>query len=98
MYVVTVDFHIYPEHTEAFLPSMIQNARQSLALESRCRQFDVTVSTTDRNHIFLYEVYDREEDFKQHLKMPHFLSFSTRTQAFVREKTVKIFSRLDERT
>ncbi len=93
MFIVTVDFHIHPEHIEAFMPGMLANAKASLDLEENCIQFDVCISTSDPNHVFLYEVYRRAEDFDVHLKMPHFLEFNAKTAAHVMSKAVRTFER-----
>ncbi len=88
MFVITVDFFIEPEHHEAFVAAVTANAQQSLALEPGCHQFDVCVAADDHCHVFLYEVYGREEDFDVHLKTAHFLAFNEATSSWVQRKGV----------
>jgi (4S)-4-hydroxy-5-phosphonooxypentane-2,3-dione isomerase len=75
------------------MPSMLANAKASLELEENCLQFDVCTASDDANHVFLYEVYRRKEDFDAHLKMAHFLDFNAKSASQVISKTVRTFSR-----
>jgi (4S)-4-hydroxy-5-phosphonooxypentane-2,3-dione isomerase len=94
MYVVTVDFHIHPEQKDAFMLSILANAKASLELEENCLQFDVCVAANDANHVFLYEIYRNKEDFDMHLKMPHFLDFNAKSTKQVISKSVHAFHRM----
>lgn len=92
MFVVTVSFQIYPEQIERFMPDMLANAKASVKLEENCLQFDVCQSKDSPHMVFLYEVYRSQEDFKQHMSMPHFLDFNSKTQAMVQSKSVHTFT------
>lgn len=94
MFVVTVDFHIDPDQMDAFMSSMLANAKASLELEENCLQFDVCVATDDANHVHLYEIYRSKIDFDAHLKMPHFLDFNAKSAAQVISKKVHTFHRM----
>ncbi len=98
MFVITVDFQIHPGQMDAFMVGMQANAKASLDLEEHCLQFDVCVSTSKPNHVFLYEVYRRAEDFDAHLKMPHFLEFNAKSATQVMSKTVNTFDRVANAT
>ena len=76
LFVVTVDFGTAPENFERFKQVMTENARASVADEPGCRQFDIYEVATSPNHLFLYEVYDDDAAFQQHLNAPHFKKFS----------------------
>ena len=91
MFVVTVDFHIHAGQSEAFLPLMLQNAKESLNKEPHCVRFDVCVNPKDKHHVFLYEIYRAQLDFDVHLKTPHFVEFNVLTAAFVAKKEVHTF-------
>jgi len=75
-YVVTVDFATAPENFEHFKQILDENAKASVADEPGCRQFDVYEIAASPNHLFLYEVYDDEAAFQQHMNAPHFKKFS----------------------
>lgn len=93
MYVVTVLFEIVPGRMAEFLPRMIANARQSLADEPGCRQFDVCADPRRPDIVFLYEVYDDRPAFDAHLGAAHFRAFDAATAALVAKKTVATFER-----
>ena len=93
MYVITVLFSIDPEHTSDFLQAMVANARTSAAQEPGCRQFDVCVSGSNSNDVFLYEVYDSKAAFDAHLASAHFHQFTESTAAWVLAKVINVFER-----
>jgi autoinducer 2-degrading protein len=74
-YVVTVDFGTAPENFDRFKTMMEQNAKASVADEPGCREFNVYELATTPDHLFLYEVYDDEAAFQQHLAAPHYKHF-----------------------
>ena len=55
MYVLIVPIHIQPEHREAFLDSMLDDAIGSVRDEPGCLRFDVIQDGSDPNCIYLYE-------------------------------------------
>jgi quinol monooxygenase YgiN len=93
MYIITVLFSINPEHITAFLQSVAANARTSVAEESGCKQFDVCVSASHSNDVFLYEVYASKAAFDAHLASAHFHQFSESTAAWVVTKVINVFER-----
>jgi quinol monooxygenase YgiN len=93
-FIVTVVFVAKPEHRDDFRKAMIENAAASRTREPGCRQFDVCESA-DSARIFLYEVYDSEAAFKAHLATDHFLGFNEKTAAWVADKLVTTYHRLD---
>lgn len=74
-YVVTVDFGTAPENFERFKTMMAQNAKASVADEPGCREFSVYEIAATPGHLFLYEVYDDEAAFQQHLAAAHYKYF-----------------------
>lgn len=91
MYVVTVDFHITPEHAQDFQREMLINARSSVEKEPGCQRFDVTIDAQDPAHFFLFEVYDDEAAFQRHMTMPHFHTVNVATASWIVSKTIAIF-------
>ncbi len=92
MYVVTVKFLIKESQIKRFMPLMLQQAKDSLALEPSCTHFDVAISDTNPNLVFLYEIYDCKADFDFHLSTDHFVSFSEKVAELVDEKHVEVFN------
>jgi quinol monooxygenase YgiN len=94
MFAVIVEFRIEAAHVQAFRQAIVDNARQSVATEVGCHQFDVCCDPADPVLFFLYEIYDSAEAFAQHLQVPHFLDFDQATRHMVRSKLVRKLHRL----
>jgi len=94
MLAVVVEFRIRGAHVQAFHEAIIANARQSLADEPGCRQFDVCRDDADPHWFFLYELYDHEAAFQVHLESPHFLRMNTATASWIESKTVRKLRRV----
>lgn len=92
MYVVTVDFQIASVHVEEFIREIVANAECSLRKEVGCHRFDVTVDKTDVGHVFLYEIYDDERAFQQHLATDHFKAFDAKVSGWVMSKKIAVFA------
>lgn len=91
MYIVTVKFQVKEGSMDSFMPLMLKQANDSLIAEPNCTHFDVAVSDTDSNLVFLYEIYTSKEDFDFHLTTEHFLTFSKTVAPWVADKQVEIF-------
>ena len=74
-YVVTVDFGTAPENFDRFKQIMDENAKASVSDEPGCREFNVYENPTVPNHLFLFEVYDDEAAFQQHVNAAHYKHF-----------------------
>jgi len=93
MLVVLVEFEIDSSQLDAFMPLMIENAKQSVRQEPGCHQFDVAQNTEKPHLITLYELYDDEAAFELHKKAPHYLSFIAQTNAMITGKAVQLLTR-----
>ena len=91
MYVITVHFHVKPQHIADFQAAMLVNARSSMEKEAGCRRFDVTVDENDPAHFFLFEVYDDEAAFKTHTTMEHFATVNRTIAPWVIGQDLKKF-------
>ncbi len=94
MYVIVADFTIDAERVLGFREAILSNARQSLAQEPGCRQFDVCTDPERPDRIYLYEVYDDEAAFKAHLESAHFHAFDSTVKDWVRAREVTALHRL----
>jgi quinol monooxygenase YgiN len=74
-YVVTVDFGTAPENFDRFKQIMNENAKASVTNEPGCREFNVYEVASAPNHLFLFEVYDDDAAFQQHVNSAHFKHF-----------------------
>ena len=93
MYVVTVEFVVWPQYVEEFHLAMQLQAGNSLTREPDCHQFDVCVDPQTRERIFLYEVYTDEAAFNAHLASTHFLDFDATVQNWVKSKAIQFWTR-----
>ena len=75
MIVLIVTIQMKPEHREAFLESMIADARGSANDEPGCLRFDVLQDNEDTNRIHLYEVYQDEAALEAHRQAPHYIKW-----------------------
>jgi quinol monooxygenase YgiN len=74
-FVLLVEFDVKPDSLDQFMKLIDTNARDSMANEPGCFQFDVMQTLDDPCRVVLYEVYASEEAFKAHMGMPHTQSF-----------------------
>ncbi|RED12174.1 putative quinol monooxygenase [Pontivivens insulae] len=94
MFAVVVTFEIEQERMEEFLPAMQANARQSLAQEPGCHQFDVCTDPSRPAEVFLYELYSDAAAFAEHLDSAHFKTFDRVVAPMIRAKTVSTYSKV----
>ena len=92
-FALTVTFRLHPGQRDAFLPLMLDNARQSRASEPGCLRFDVLMPDPDDGvTVFLYEVYTDRAAFDAHLAADHYHRFDAATRALVAGKLVQFFA------
>ena len=72
MIALVVTIKIKAAHKEAFMASMMADARGSNDDEPGCLRFDVLQDTEDPNKIHLYEVYKDEAALEAHRQAPHY--------------------------
>ena len=72
MIALIVTIEIKPEHREAFMESMLDDARGSNNDEPGCLRFDVLQENEDPNKIHLYEVYKDQVALDAHRQAPHY--------------------------
>ena len=72
MIALMVTINIKPGHKEAFMASMLDDARGSNNDEPGCLRFDVLQDNDNPNRIHLYEVYQDEAALDAHRQAPHF--------------------------
>ena len=72
MIALIVTIQIQPDHREAFMESMMDDARGSNNDEPGCLRFDVLQDIEDPNKIHLYEVYKDQAAVDAHRQAPHY--------------------------
>ena len=94
-FAVAVRFQIKPEFADQFRDRVLQQASDSLRLESGCHQFDVLVDPSRPNLIVLYETYTDAGAFEKHLQTEHFLAFDNCVSHWIAVKEVERLSLLE---
>ena len=75
MIALIVTIQIKPAHKNAFMESMMGDARGSNYDEPGCIRFDVLQDNEDPNRIHLYEVYKDQAALDAHRQAPHYLKW-----------------------
>lgn len=92
-FVIIAEFEVRPDKIDRFLELAAMDARQSLATEPGCEQFDVTVLEDDPSTVVLYEVYRDAAAFEAHLETPHLKAFRDELDQLVSSRNVRRFTR-----
>ena len=88
MYAVMVTLQMQPEHREAFIEAMLDDARGSVGNEPGCVRFDVLQDESDENRLYLYEVYRDRAAFDAHNQMPHMIRWRETVKDWYASPTV----------
>lgn len=86
---VWVEFVLQDGALGRFLALVQENASASLMRETGCRQFDVLRPQDPDIDVALYETYDDETAFAEHLASAHYASFARLAEPLVRSKRVR---------
>ncbi|MXU66626.1 putative quinol monooxygenase [Oceanomicrobium pacificus] len=96
MYAVTVRFTLKPGASDAFMPLMRDQARNSLTKEAGCHRFDILWDSGAPEEVFLYELYTDRAAFEHHMSTDHFSAFSAAAPDHVADKQVVTYDTLSE--
>ena len=95
MYVIAVEFEIEPTRVELFRVAILTQARNSLAKEPACRQFDVCFDPERPERCFLYEKYDDRAAFEAHRQTPHFADYNATVTPWIKNKSVSAWEQAE---
>lgn len=91
-FVVIAEFHMNAADRAAFVEHAHEDARQSLANEPGCHQFDVLAPIDDETRVVLHEAYTNRAAFDAHTAMPHYEPFKNATAPLLTdEPSVRFF-------
>ncbi len=74
--VIWAEFAVPADKKAEFLRECAADARDSVANEPGCSQFDVLVDENGADTVTLFEVYQDAAAFETHLTMPHYATFA----------------------
>ena len=84
-YVNAVDVDIVPGQIDNYLAALQENGAASVH-EPGCRDFIITVSQKDPNHVFIFEVYDDAAAFEAHRQSDHFKKYAATTKDMIAKR------------
>ena len=87
-YAIIVEFELKPGAQPAFRRLVDENARASVQNERGCRRFDVLEPRDKTDRVLLYEIYEDETAFAEHLKSLHYARFDRQSAPLVSHKSV----------
>ena len=87
--VVLVEFLVKPSFVERFRDLISVNAQASLEREKGCNRFDVLFDPKEPRRFVLYEIYDDEAAFDEHLASAHYKSFAAAIENEVEQRSVR---------
>ncbi|HZZ21770.1 MAG TPA: putative quinol monooxygenase [Roseiarcus sp.] len=88
-FVVLVEFLANPSFIAQFHDLIAANAKTSLKRETGCRRFDVVVDPEESRRFVLYEIYEDEAAFDEHLASSHYRSFADAIESEIEQRSVR---------
>jgi len=90
-YVVIVEFSLKSNASrEESKKLLIQNAIASFENEIGCHRFDVVQTNEAEVAFVLYEIYQDETAFSEHLKSKHYLEFEAASEQYFESKKIRL--------
>ena len=86
--VNSVDIDVVPGQIDNYLAALKENGAEAVK-EPGCREFDITVSQKDANHVFIFEVYDDAAAAQAHRETEHFKKYAAATKDMVAKREVR---------
>jgi quinol monooxygenase YgiN len=87
--VVLVEFLVKPSFLPQFRDLIAANAKASLEREMGCKRFDVLVEPEEPRRFVLYEIYEDEAAFDEHLASSHYLGFADAIENQIEERSIR---------
>jgi (4S)-4-hydroxy-5-phosphonooxypentane-2,3-dione isomerase len=91
LFINAVDVDVVPGQIDNFLAALKENGAASVR-EPGCREFNITVSQKDPNHVFIFEVYDNAAAVDAHRQTDHFKKYAATTKDLAAKRDIKPLS------
>ena len=91
-FAIIVEFELLEGGFDIFHQEVLRNDEASKREEPGCQTFEILVPNKEENRIVLYEAYDDEAAFQEHLQTKHFKDFSDRVSGLVTDRNISKFS------
>jgi (4S)-4-hydroxy-5-phosphonooxypentane-2,3-dione isomerase len=89
--IVAVDLDIAPGQIANYMAAIKENGVMAVK-EPGCREFNISISDKDPNHVFLFEVYDNAAALEAHRATDHFKKYAAATKEMVAKRETRMFS------
>jgi len=86
-----VEYDVVPGQVDNFLAALKENGAASVK-EPGCREFNVSVSQKDPNHVMIYEVYNDAAAAEAHTATDHFKKYKATTAGMTTKREAKSYS------
>jgi len=86
-----VEYDVVPGQVDNFLAALKENGAASVK-EPGCREFNVSVSQKDPNHVMIYEVYNDAAAAEAHTATDHFKKYKAATAGMTTKREAKSYS------
>lgn len=87
-FAIIVDFRLKPGTRAEFRRLVDSNARSSAQAEPGCRRFDVVEPKDEADRVLLYEIYDDDLAFEEHVRSAHYAQFDAASAPLIVAKSV----------
>jgi autoinducer 2-degrading protein len=87
-FAIIVDFRLKPGTRPEFRRLVDTNARTSVQAEPGCRRFDVVEPRDEADRVLLYEIYDDDLAFDDHVRSAHYAQFDAASAPLIVAKSV----------
>ncbi len=91
LHINAVDIDVVPGQIDAYLAALKENGAAAVK-EPGCREFNITVSQKDPNHVLIFEVYDDAAAVAAHRTTEHFKKYAAATKEMVAKRDARAFS------
>ncbi len=90
-FAIIAEFELLEGSFDIFHQEVLRNSEASRREEPGCQRFDILIPNKEENRITLYETYDNEAAFQDHLRSTHFKEFSDRVSGLVKDRKLTKF-------
>jgi (4S)-4-hydroxy-5-phosphonooxypentane-2,3-dione isomerase len=86
-----VEYDVVPGQVDNFLAALKENGAATVK-EPGCREFNISVSQNDPNHLLIYEVYNDAAAAEAHTATEHFKKYKAATAGMTTKREAKAYS------
>jgi autoinducer 2-degrading protein len=86
-----VEFDVVPAQFDNWMAAAQEDGAASVK-EPGCREFDITVSQKDPNHVLLFAVFDNAAALDAHRATDHFKKYQATAKDMVAKRDIRQFS------